>query len=207
MSWRAAIAERRRTIWFVARFLVIFALLRAAYPVVAPSYKAAFGTAANVFLWAAEPGGTVQLRFEPWGVVDGPDRDRMAVLRARDRVFGQEARMRVDVRSFSYRPLATFVALLLAFRWRSRRRAAVVGLAGFTVVAVLTATLTAVGALRFGLGAVLGFGRGPLVQTIYEALTTPAMLYALPVVVFWALFRSTDRPPGAPRRPAVADAG
>ncbi|HVT06382.1 MAG TPA: hypothetical protein VHO67_02945 [Polyangia bacterium] len=196
MSLRAAISERRSTLWFVARFLVIFAALRAAYPLLAPGYKAAFGGAANAFLWAAEPGGTVQLRFEPWAVVDGPDRERMAVLRARDRVFGQEARMRVDVRSFSYRPLATFVALLLAFRWRSRRRAAVVASAGLATMTLLTGFLAAVGALRFGLGAVLGFGRGPLIQTIYEAMTTPAMLYALPIVVFWALVRLTDRASG-----------
>ncbi len=198
MRLGAAIADRRPTLWFVARFVVFFAVLRAAYPLLAPGYKAAFGTSANVFLWAAEPGGTIQLRFEPWGVVDGRDRDRMAVLRARDRVFGQEARMHVDVRSFSYRPLATFVALMLAFRWRSRRRAALVAGAGIATVVVLSAALTAVAALRFGLGAVLGFGRGPLVETIYEALTTPAMVYALPILVFWALVRIPERAPVHP---------
>lgn len=187
MSLRAVPSERRTALWFAARFLVCFALLRAAYPWLAPGYKAAFGGVANVFLSVVEPGETIQLRFEPWSTVEGPDRDRMAVLRARERVFGHEARMHVDVRSFCYRPLATFIALLLAFRWPSRRPAALVAAVGIPTIAMVSGILTAVAALRFGLGQVLGFGRGPALETIYEALTTPAMVYALPILLFWAL--------------------
>jgi hypothetical protein len=182
-------APSRPTLWFVVRFLVIVTLLRLGYPLVARGYKAAFGAAANVVLAAFEPGGTIELRFEPFGVVPGRDEARMAVLRARDRVFGQEARLHVDVRSFSYRPMATFVALFLAYRWKDRRRAAIVGSVGIVSVALLSSALTAVATLRFGLGKVLGIGDGRLLQMTYEALTTPVMIYALPIFIFWALVR------------------
>ena len=46
----------------------------------------------------------------------------MGVLAVEDRRTHKTAHMKLDVRTFSYRPLATFVALGLATRLKGRRK-------------------------------------------------------------------------------------
>jgi hypothetical protein len=168
---------------FGLRFVLLFVVVLAPLPWLADAYTTAFGTVANAFLFVADHGSRIGFRFEP------PDSIRASgswtgVVRVDDRQARQSARMKLDVRSFSYRPIATFLALGIAARlWRGKRNAILLG-AGLLVVMALTSAITVISFLRFGVGRVLGFGSGPVSETIYEASTTPAMTFVLPLLCF-----------------------
>jgi hypothetical protein len=56
----------------------------------------------------------------------------------------------------------------------------------------LTTCLAALAALRFGLGPVVGIATGAFAETLYQALTTPTMLYAVPVMCFYIALLSAQ---------------
>ena len=107
--------------------------------------------------------------------------------------------MPLDIRSFSYRPLATFFVLALAWPLKGRRRNAIVlGLGGLTMALVTTvlvglpiaATLATATASR-------GSAARAAIETAYHALETPVMMYFLPTLVWW-LFIWRTRPQAEP---------
>jgi hypothetical protein len=168
---------------FAARFAVLFVIVLAPLPWLADTYTAAYGTAANGLLFVADHGSRFGFRFEAPETIRA-DGSWTGVIRVEDRRLGQTARMKLDVRAFSYRPLATFIALGVAARLWDRKRDALLFGGGLLVVLALTSGITVVSFLRFGVGRVLGFGSGPIAETIYEAFTTPAMTFVLPVLCF-----------------------
>jgi hypothetical protein len=179
---------------FAVRFTLIFALLLAPLPYLADTYTSLFGTFANVGLAVADYGARIGFRFEAPSELHWSG-SWMAVLRVEDRMAHQTARMKLDVRTFSYRPIATFVALVVAARIKGRRRNAVVWSSGLALTIAVTSTLTVLAALRFGVGRVLGWDSSRLIETIYEALTTPAFTYIVPLLSFWAAVRFATRAP------------
>jgi hypothetical protein len=177
---------------FVLRFAVLFALVHAPLPWLADGYTTAFGTVANGVLFLADHGSRIGFRFEPPNGIARKG-SWFGVLRVEDRAARQTARMKLDVRTFSYRPIGTFLALAGAARLPGlRRNIRVVG-GGLALTVIITSALAVVAALRFGIGRVLGFGSGPIAETIYEALTTPAMAYTIPLLCFCSSLQFSPR--------------
>jgi hypothetical protein len=108
-------------------------------------------------------------------------------LRIQSNLTGQVAHTNLNIRTFSYRPLATFFALALSAPLGGVRRKALIvgggsllmfGLGMFFSALPILARLSATGAL--------GVASGLAVRTIYEAIATPVMMYAVPLIVFLA---------------------
>ena len=183
--------EPRALLRFAVPFVVLFGLTLAPWPYLSDTYTSAFDSIANFVLAATDAGGRVAFRFEP------PERIRsagswQAVLRVDDRKLGQSARMHLDVRTFSYRPIATFAVAFVAAWLKGWRRNALVGGAGLLIVGAATSFLAVIAVLRFGVAKVLGYGAWQRwIETAYESLTTPAMVYAVPLALLWVLVRAT----------------
>jgi hypothetical protein len=189
---RITIPEHRALLRFGLRFVVAFAIMIIPWPYLANSYVVVFDHAANVVLWATDSGARIGYRFET------PDEIRAdgswdAILRVEDRQLMQTARMKIGVRTFSYRPVATFVALLVAVRQSGWRKNTLVAVVGMLMVLLVSFAIAALATLRFGLARVLGLHHERLIETAYQSLTTPAMLYALPVLVFVLLLAIVNR--------------
>jgi hypothetical protein len=171
---------------FALRAALLFALFLSPLPWVADTYTTIYGTVANGFLILVDHDSRYGFRFE------APETIRahgswMGVLRVDDRGAQKTAHMKLDVRAFSYRPMATYLALALGARLKGRRKNAIVLGGGAALMAVVSGCVTVIAGLRFGIGKVLGFGDGPLNEAAYEALTTPAMTYVIPLVCFCVL--------------------
>ena len=185
--------DRRSVAAFWIRFGILFAVAHAPLPWLADSYVTAYETVANVGLFALDGVSRLSFRFEP------PDSIRAqgswtGVLRVEDPRAGERARMKFDVRSFSYRPLATLVALALAARLTERRNSAIVLGGGLALVATITSLIAVLAAFRFGIGRALGFGPSRVIETLYEILTTPAVTYLIPALCFLLALRWATGP-------------
>jgi hypothetical protein len=214
MSWL-----RRNPGWaWGIRFVLLLALFLAPLPFLADAYTSAYGTLSNLPLAVIDRDARYGFTFEPPPALRSQG-TWLAVLRVDDREAQKTARMKLDTRAFSYRPLATYLAFALSARLKGRRKTALVLGAGLATMIAVTSVLALAAALRFGLGKVLGFGSGPIVETAYEALTTPSMQYAIPFICF-CLFAGVrevralvlpsppadpapDRPRSAPALPSV----
>jgi hypothetical protein len=118
-------------------------------------------------------------------------------LRMEDRDVRRAVVAPLDLRSFSYRPMAAFVALAAASTRRGLRRNAILWVGGLGLMLVLTTLFSALPVLsRYGAKGVLGWGAGVAAITAYRALATPVMAYALSVVAGYTVMqfakRSTD---------------
>jgi hypothetical protein len=179
MSW-----SKRNPVWaFGLRFCVLLALLLSPLPWLADTYTWVYGAISNGPLFVVDHDARYGFRFEPPATLRTQG-SWLAVLRVDDRQTQETARMKLDVRAFSYRPIATYFALVLAARLKGRRRNIIVLGGGLAVMIAVTTVLTLAAAFRFGIGKVLGFGSDPLVETAYEAFTTPGMQYILPLLCF-----------------------
>jgi hypothetical protein len=201
--------SRRPLQRFAVRFGILFILTLLPLPGLQSFYTALFRLAANAVLSLSSDAAPVAFRFEPLpspsasasaGRNDGWTLD----LHVLNPGASRDTVVPFNVRASSYRPIATFLALAFAALitgWRSRAR--LVGI-GMIAMIVITAGLTVAQAIYDGLGQDLGFTPGPVVTTICQALTSPAMsLYAIPILVFWASCSVTERFGGAAS--AVAD--
>ena len=182
MSW----FEKNPGWAFALRALLLFALFISPLPWVADTYTTIYGTISNGFLMLADHDSRYGFRCEPPPSIRAHG-SWTGVLRVEDRGAQEIAHMKLDVRAFSYRPMATFWALALGARLKGRRRKAIVMGGGLALMAAVSACITIIAGLRFGIGKVLGFGDGPVNEAAYEALTTPAMAYVIPLVCFCAL--------------------
>src|SRR5262249_45311422 len=149
---------------WAARFVVLLAVLLAPLPWLADSYTAAYGAVANIFLAAADHGARYSFRFWPPANVRAQG-SWLAVLRVEDHRLDKSAHMKLDVRAFSYRTMATYLAVVLSAGLRGRKRLAYVLIAGLAVVWLVSAVLAVVAGFRFGIGRVLGFGTSPFIET------------------------------------------
>jgi hypothetical protein len=190
--------ERRALISFWVRVAVLLVVSLLPVPWLADAYGTGFAVAMNPVLALASHGSPIGMRFQPPAEIREHGSWQVPLmLEAREsrEVFP----MPLDVRSFSYRPLATFFVLALASPLKGRRRNAIVlGLGGLTMVLV-TGVL-----VGLPIAATLAAATSPstsaarsAIETIYHALETPVMMYFLPTLVWW-LFMWRTRPQAEP---------
>jgi hypothetical protein len=187
------------------RFAVVFVVLLLPVPWLADAYVTAVGGLTNVLLPLADAPLGCRPRFQAPEALRA-EGSWKAVLRVEEIETGRETRLKVDLRTFSYRPLAAFVALAAASPVRSRRRRAALWAGGLLAMFLATTAFTALPFIeRFALGGAFGPGLTAAVRTAYQALSTPTMVYAMPALVWWLAWRWAVRPEhGAPA--AAADA-
>ena len=172
----------------VVMLLVAFAL---PWPWLPDVYVTAFDATANLAAVPINAATPVHLRFIPPReiVAKGSWKGELDVSHT---TTGEHVRTHLDVRGFSYRPLATYIALALALpslgRRRSRALAVLVG--GGVLTVIVGFVLAALPVLsRLGRSGAFGFETRRIVAMAYEALATPEMVYAIPLILFWFVVR------------------
>lgn len=185
----------RSLLFFAARATVVFGLLLAPLPYVADAYAIAVGNVTNAFLWTVDWPLSVGFRYEPPSQVAANGSWKMG-LRMEDRDVRRSVVAPLDLRSFSYHPMAAFVALAAASTRRGWRRNAILWGGGLCVMFLLTTLFSALPVLsRYGSKGSLG-GAGVVAITAYRALATPVMTYAFAALVWWTMVRLAEREPG-----------
>ena len=188
--------EHRRSpsVAFLLRCAVLFLVLLAPIPWLADSYTTLFSGAGNAiinmlsteddrFTLSLEPPTSIRVQGS-WGLP----------LHVVDRRTGAAATPSLSIRTFSYLPIATFLALAIASIDLGRRRLISVLGIGTPLVAMMTIGLASLPIFaKFGQLGVLDEVATMVVETLYQALATPTMLYALPLLVWWALVSLTSR--------------
>jgi hypothetical protein len=183
--------ERRALAVFGVRFAVVFTLLLLPVPWLPDAYVTVIGSATNAVLSVADAGARFGVRFEPLRRIDR-EGSWKANLRVEDRPSGGSMSFRLDMRSFSYRPLATFVALTAASSVQGARRRLALWGGGLLSMFVVTTCFSALPLLsRFAVAGAFGDAAGILVRTVYQATATPVMVYLIPVFVWWLWLRLT----------------
>jgi hypothetical protein len=169
-----------------SRFVIVLAVLLSPLPYVADAYVCFFSSVANPLLSVCAP-ERFDLHLESPGRI-AREGSWKPLLRVSDLISGAEGAVHIDVRTLSYRSMAAFVALALAWPPPSRKRTLRMFAVG--APATLLATL-AFGALpilnRFARTGYFG-SAGSAVETAYQALSTPMMVYLMPLGV-WAVLR------------------
>lgn len=180
-------ASRRAALAFWLRVVLLFSAALLPAPWVADGYSTLFANATNAALGAVNGNPWVQFHLEPppeirvagsWKiplVMRGPDQQPIGSIL-------------INVRTFSYIPMATFLALALASPLRGWRRNALVVGGGAAVMAVATTIFAALPILaRYAAVGAFGGTVGAAVDTSYQALATPVMVYFIPLLVWWLL--------------------
>jgi hypothetical protein len=194
--------KRRPILLFALRFSLVFALLLVPLPYVAGGYTIAVGHVTNAILSAVDWPLPLRARYRPPEGMTADASWKMPLL-MEDREQHRSAVAPVDVRSFSYRPMAAFVALAAASTRRGLRRNAILWGGGLCLMVALTTLFTALPVFaRFATWGSLG-GAGIGAVTAYRALATPVMAYVLAALAWWAITRLADITPAAGPRPSV----
>jgi hypothetical protein len=177
--------ERNVAVAFGIRFAILFAVTLLPVPWLADAYTTVLGRGTNAFLSVFDGPSRVAVRFEPPAHIEAHGSWKADLL-LEDRQTGLSTRTRLDARSFSYRPIATFLALAAASFRRGWRRNAIVWGGGLALMGIATTFLSALPLLSlFGAAGGLGVVPGLVVRTLYQALATPVMMYAVAVLVWW----------------------
>lgn len=191
-------ADRKTALAFAFRLVLFFAASLMPFPWLADSYTTVFAAAANVVLSAASEDSRVAFSFEPpehirpKGTWDLPLRVELHDSRT-------IARPSFDVRSYSYRPVAMFLALALASPIAGFRRNAVLLGGGLGLMWILTMLFSSLPILsRLASSGALPHSLGLVIETAYQALATPVMVYAMPLLLWWTLIRGTRHLETAP---------
>jgi hypothetical protein len=195
--------ERARLISRGVRFALVFVLLLLPLPWLPDAYVTALGLATNATLSALDAHARFAVRYELPARI-ARDGSWKARLRMDDRLTSRSAPFVLDARSFSYRPVATFVALAAAWPVAGRRRRLVLWAAGGASLFLLTTAFSALPLLsQFAVAGAFGDFPGRLIRTLYQATATPVMVYALPLFVwlFWRFVMKADDTP-APTAPS-----
>ena len=116
---------------FALRFVLIYGLLVAAWPILGSGYRALFCGLGNVLF----EGGEASVHFQPMDTPGAFDTQLMM----RKRSTGVRGHMKVDSRLVGYLPTVSLIAFVLAtpISWKRRRRALLAGLALVTVFVAL----------------------------------------------------------------------
>lgn len=197
----------RSVLWFGVRFAFVLALLLAPWPGLGETYSAGvtrLGNALTVF-----ESSHAQFEF----VRPGENEPAFSsVLRARDAATGQRLQVPIELRTLTFIPTMTFIALVLASSaGRSLRRSALqllVGLAGLQLFLVFS--LLAPLCLFFAEPQPMQLIR--LSAPVYDALTIfhralvapPGMAYAVPFL-WWLVLSALDRPAAPARLPQAVE--
>jgi hypothetical protein len=183
---------KRSVLMFAARFTLVFAILLAPLPYVADTYAIAIGNVTNAILWALDWPSPIAFRYEPPGRIT-PNGSWKIALRMEDRDVRRAVVAPLDLRSFSYRPMAAFVALAAASTRRGLRRNAIVWGGGLGLMLALTTLFSALPVLsRYATRGLLGSGLGSAAITAYRALATPVMMYAIAAIAWWTVMRLAE---------------
>jgi hypothetical protein len=177
------------------RCLVVLGVLLSPLPFLADSYATFFAGIANPVLFVASRASHFDVRVEPPETIAAQGNWK-PLLRVTDRQTEQTGGVRLDVRTFSYRPLAAFLALAAAWPYPPRRRS--LRLLAYGLPATLVATLMFTGLAilsRFASGGYMDEAPALVARTAYQALATPVMVYAVPLGIWWLVVRAT-RPDG-----------
>ena len=177
---------------FLLKFVVLFTVLLTPIPWLADGYCTVYCTAGNGILsLMTHTDDRFQLSLEP------PESIRAQgswspTLRVVDWSSGAVATPKLSVRTFSYLPIALYLALAVASRHGDWRRWVKVLGAGMLLMTVITLALSALPVLdKFAALGALGPMTTPVVETLYQALATPIILYAIPLVLWWVLVNTT----------------
>ncbi len=190
-------SERATLLHFCVRFTLFFSVLLLPIPWLPDAYVTTVGGATNVLLAAVDAKARVDVRFELPARI-AKEGSWRASLRVDDRKLSQSVRVALDMRSFSYRPMATFAALAAASLLRGGRRRLAVWIGGLLSMFSLTTAFASLPLLsRFAVAGAFGDLPGRLVRMVYQATATPVMVYAIPLFVWWGWLFMT-RPNAAP---------
>jgi hypothetical protein len=174
---------------FWVRLALLFAVTLLPVPWLADAYTTALGRGTNAVLSALDGPSRVGVRFEPPEHIEEHGSWKANVL-LEDRETGRFMRTRMDARSFSYRPIVTFLVLAAASYRKGRRRNAIVWGGGLFLMGFSTMFLSALPLLsRFGASGAIGVAPGLVFQTLYQALATPVMMYGVAVLVWLLVLR------------------
>lgn len=177
---------------FLLRFVVLFTVLLTPIPWLADTYSIVYCTAGNGILsLMADADDRFRLHLEP------PESIRIQgswspTLRVVDRSSGAVAKPGLSVRTFSYLPMALYLALSVGSLNGDWRRQVKVFGSGILLMTAITLALSALPVLdKFGAMGVLGPMTATVVDTLYQALATPIVLYTIPLVLWWVLVSAT----------------
>ena len=183
-------SERKVTLQFALHASMLFVAFLLPWPWLADMYVCAFDAVANALLLLINSTSPVQLRFIPPAgfTVHGSWKGSLQLAMA---TTGQIAQTHLDVRGLSYRPLVTYLALALALPLAAQSRRRLVALSMGTLLMVsLGFVFSALPILsRLSAGGAFGKPTTLVVATAYEAIATPVMVYAIPVILFWLIIR------------------
>jgi hypothetical protein len=189
---------------FLAKFVALLALFMVPWPVLGGICSGTFSAVGNFLVADRVFASGAHLEFrdrgsEPeTGPGDAKTFDWEATLLVRP-ARGRHIEVPVDVRGLAYLPMAAFLALGLAFPIHGWRRRLFVLIVGLAVLAPLTALLISLPLFPFlgGAGPIQVFSLNRTVQSVlemaYRALVAPpGMTYAIPALLFWALWALSD---------------
>lgn len=180
--------ERKQALQFLLRFVLLFTVFLMPLPWLADVYTTAFDAAANcVVCPIMNQLSDVSMVFEPPESI-ARQGSWKGMLRVENDTTRQVAYTKLDVRTFSYRPLVTYLALALAAPLLGTRRKALILGGGALLMIAFGMFFSSLPILsRFSATGALGVAPGLAARTAYEAIATPVMVYAVPLIVFWAL--------------------
>lgn len=188
----------RRALWFGVRFACVLAVLLAPWPGLGDAYGAGFTKLGNALL---SPFEFSRAHFA-FGVPEpGEPTEFSSVLRARDTATGRRLQVPIELRTLTFIPTMTFIALVLAGSLaRGLRRTGIQLLAGLAVLQIFLVFSLLVPLCLF-------FSEPRPMQLItlsspvYDALTIfhralvapPGMAYAVPLL-WWLVLSALERP-------------
>ena len=194
--------DKRTALWFAATFVAWLAVLMLPWPGLGKMYSRAFAVVGNALVGGHSFASGARLAFDGDGGDDSGGETKTFAWEATltvQNANGARIQVPIDVRPLAYLPTAAFAALALAFPIRERRRKLFVFAAGLVIMQPLTALLISLPLLPFlgGSGPIRVFELGPaarsLIEAAYRALVAPpGMTYAIPGLLFWTLFATTD---------------
>jgi hypothetical protein len=173
----------------VLRCVVALGVLLLPLPYLADSYVSLFAGVANPVLFVAGRASHFDLHIDPPEKLEAQGNWK-PLLRVSDQLTEQTGGVRLDVRTFSYRPLAAFLALACAWPYPPRRRSAMVLALGLPATLLATLAFAGLAILaRFASGGHMDEAPALVARTAYQALATPVMMYAVPLGVWWLALR------------------
>jgi hypothetical protein len=178
---------RRDKLLFWFRFALLFAVCLMPVPWLADAYSSVFARGVDVALAIVNRHSSVRFHVEP------PEHLRVRgswkpTLRIEEARTGETKTLQLNLRTFSFLPIATFLALALASPLIGWRRNLVVLAAGLGSMVVITTFLASLPILmRFVEIGAFGGTVAATLETSYQALATPVMMFFIPFLVWWLL--------------------
>jgi hypothetical protein len=181
------LTPRRAALAFWLRVVLLFVAALLPAPWMADAYTSLFATATNGVLAAVNSNPWVHFHVQPPVAirVAGSWKAPLVISGPNAETIGQ---ILINVRTFSYIPMVTFLALALASPLKGWRRNAVVLGGGVAAMAAFTTFFAALPILaQYARVGAFGSTATKAVDTTYQALSTPVMVYFAPLLLWWLL--------------------